>query len=53
MVPAVRSGPLPYAKTAPMTQCSMGAVWAVMHVCCTYFRYSHSTAPKMLVFKLK
>lgn len=32
MVPAVRSGPLPYAKTAPMTQCSMGAVWAVMHV---------------------
>ena len=24
-----------------------------MHVCCTYSRYSHSTAPKVLVFKLK
>lgn len=49
MVPAVRSGPLPYAKTAPMTQCSMGAVWAVMHV----FPLFRSTAPKVLVFKLK
>ena len=33
MVPAVRSGPLPYAKTAPMTPCAMGAVWGVLHGC--------------------
>lgn len=25
-----------------MTQCAMGAIYAVMHVYCTYSRYSHS-----------
>ena len=42
MAAAVRRGPLPCAKTAPMTQCAMGAVWAVVYVCCTYSCYSRS-----------
>ena len=25
-----------------MMQCAMGAIFAVMHVYCTYFFYSHS-----------
>ena len=25
-----------------MMQCAMGAIYVVMHVCCTYSRYSHS-----------
>lgn len=25
-----------------MAQCAMGAIQVVMHVCCTYSRYSHS-----------
>lgn len=27
-----------------MMQCAVGAVYTVMHVCCTYSRYSHSMA---------
>lgn len=34
--------PLRYTKIAPMAHCAIGAIWAVMHVYCTYFFYSYS-----------
>lgn len=46
----MRRDPLPYAKIAPMMQCAMGAIYVVMHVCCTYSRYSHSIVKNSLQF---
>ena len=46
----MRRDPLRYTKRAPMMQCAMGALWAVMHVNCTYFFYSHSIVKKSLQF---
>ena len=46
----MRRDPLPYAKIAPMMQCAMGAIYVVMHVCCTYSRYSHSMVKNYLQF---
>ena len=31
-------------------QCAMGAIYVVMHVCCTYSRYSHSMVKNYLQF---
>ena len=45
VVKAARCDQCSYTRIAPMPKCGMGAISEFLHVCCTYFYYSHSFTP--------